>query len=449
MPTRAVLATESTADAPGVAASAPPANAPATTVNPAPGRARIGLVLSGGGARGAAHVGVIRALEDMHVPIDAVVGTSMGAVVGGLYAAGLSGREIEDVFNRLEWQELFRDRAPRRDLIYRRKQDDRGGVLAPGALGVRAAEGIVLPLGLVQGQKITQVLRQATLRVGPIEDFDHLPTPFRALATDLETGEPVVLRSGDLATVLRASMSAPGVLAPVEINGRTLVDGGLVDNLPVRLAREMNVDVLIVVDVSFPLVPRAALQSPLDVTNQMIAIMVRRGTTNSRAMLRAQDVLIEPDLGGMTSLEFERVPVVMAIGETTATAARRRLETLALDDDGWQRYLAARTGTPPPPVEVDFVRAGQRSADDAKRRAVFGDLAGKPLDAHELQRRANREYGLVVESVDSARARRRPRGLELDLPETGTELPAAQSRPRGDYDEGSRGNAAAQLLMTT
>src|SRR4030095_2380434 len=119
------------------------------------------------------------------------------------------------------------------------------------------------------------------------------------------------------------------VLAPVEIGGRLLVDGGLVDNLPVRLAREMNVDVLIVVDVSVPLARRNELQSPLDVTNQMIAIMVRRGTTNSRAMLRAQDVLIEPDIGGMTSLEFDKVPLVMATGESTTLAERRQRATLS------------------------------------------------------------------------------------------------------------------------
>ena len=187
----ALLVTADPASADGAAGSTPPQ------------RLRVGLVLSGGGARGAAHVGVIQALEAMHIPIDAVAGTSMGAVVGGLYAAGLSGREIADTFRALDWQDLMRDRAPRQDLVYRRKQDDRS-FLARTALGVRAGEGIVLPLGLIQGQKITQVLRSATLRVADVQDFDRLPTPFRALATDLETGDPAVLRTGDLATVLRA-----------------------------------------------------------------------------------------------------------------------------------------------------------------------------------------------------------------------------------------------------
>jgi NTE family protein len=443
-PVRAAHAAAAGAGGPAREAAAP---VEATT----PGRARIGLVLSGGGARGAAHVGVIRALEELHVPIDAVAGTSMGAVVGGLYAAGLSGDEIEEVFRRLEWQDLFRDRAPRRDLVYRRKQDDRG-ILAPGALGVRSGEGVVLPMGLVQGQKITQALRAATLRIGTTDDFDKLPTPFRALATDLETGEAVVLRSGDLATVLRASMSAPGVLAPVEIDGRLLVDGGLVDNLPVRLAREMNVDVLIVVDVSFPLAKRSELQSPLDVTNQMIAIMVRRGTTNSRAMLRAQDVLLEPNLGGMTSLEFDKVPMVMATGESTTLAERRKLESLSLGDEDWRRYLATRA-RPEPATTPAFVRAGERSMDDAARiDAVFGNLAGKPLDVRELQHRANREYGLDrYEAVDYRLVQEGGQeGLELDLRRKswGPNFLRLGLHVESDYDGGSRANAAAQLLVT-
>jgi predicted acylesterase/phospholipase RssA len=262
-------------------------------------RPRIGLVLSGGGARGGAHVGVIRVLENMQIPIDAVAGTSMGAVVGGLYAAGLSGAEIENVFSELDWQEMIRDRAPRRDLAYRRKQDDRN-ILARGAVGVREDATLVLPLGLVQGHKITQVLRAATVRVADVQDFDQLPTPFRALATDLETGEPVVMGKGDLVTVLRASMSAPGVLTPVQVDGRLLVDGGLVDNLPVDLARRMGVDRLIVVDVSFPLAKRDGLGSAFDITNQMLGIMVRRGTLESKQHLRTSDVLIEPNLGAMT-----------------------------------------------------------------------------------------------------------------------------------------------------
>jgi NTE family protein len=415
-------------------------------------RPRIGLVLSGGGARGAAHVGVIRALEDLRVPIDAVAGTSMGAVVGGLYCAGLDGAAIEEVFRNLDWQDLFRDRALRRDLVYRRKQDDRS-IYARGSLGLRYGEGIELPLGLVQGQKITQALRSATLGVADRTSFDQLPTPFRALATDLESGAAVVLDHGDLATVLRASMSAPGVLAPVEVDGRLLVDGGLVDNLPVGLARAMGVDVLIVVDVSFPLATRADLQSPLDVTNQMLGIMVRRGTEASKAQLASRDVLIEPDLGAMTALDFGRVPEVMTAGRTMPGEVRERLAALALPAEQYASYRAARRADDMAGQAIAFVRPGARSMRDAARiEAVFGDLAGWPFDAQELQQRANRQYGLNrYEAVDYLPVRDgERRGLEIDLrPKSwGPSFLRLGLGIESEYDQGARANAAGELLMT-
>ncbi len=419
---------------------------------PGVGRPKIGLVLSGGGARGAAHIGVIQALEQMHVPIDAVAGTSMGAVVGGLYAAGLSGDEIAGVFRALDWQDLLRDRTPRKDLVYRRKQDDRS-FLATGGLGIRADDGVVLPLGLIQGQKITQVLRNATMRVADVQDFDMLPTPFRGLATDLETGDPVILRSGDLATVLRASMSAPGVLAPVEIDGRMLVDGGLVDNLPVDLARRMGVDVVIAVDVSFPLARRSGLESPLDVTNQMVAIMVRRGTAASLATLKAGDVLVEPELGRMTSIDFAKMSQVVTTGEAAATRQRSKLEALALPPAEYASYVAARSRAADPNVQVAFVRPGPRSEQDAKRiEAVFGDLAGKPLDTKELQSRAYGQYGLDrYEAVDYRVVRDEDeRGLEIDLRRKswGPNFLRVGMSIESDYEGGTYANAGARLLMT-
>src|SRR4051794_34737609 len=159
-------------------------------------RPRIGLVLSGGGARGVAHVGVLKVLEQLHIPIDAIAGTSMGAVVGGLYASGLSPREIESIMTSLNWQDAFRDRPPREDLTFRRKLEDQN-FLVKFPLGVRGSR-IQLPKGLIQGQKLTQTLRRLTLPVARVTNFDELPTPFRAVATDLETGDAVVMSSGDL-----------------------------------------------------------------------------------------------------------------------------------------------------------------------------------------------------------------------------------------------------------
>src|SRR6185295_15820773 len=192
-------------------------------------RPRIGLVLSGGGARGAAHIGVLKVLEENHVPIDAIAGTSMGAVVGGLYASGLNAADVERVMQSVDWQDAFRDRPPRSDLNFRRKLEDQN-FLVKFPLGLKGKQ-FRLPRGLVQGQKLTQTLRALTLPVAQIQSFDDLAIPFRAIATDIVTGDRVVMDHGDLTTAMRASLSAPGVFAPVESDGRLLVDGGLSSNL--------------------------------------------------------------------------------------------------------------------------------------------------------------------------------------------------------------------------
>ena len=262
--------------------------------SPAP-RPRICLVLSGGGARGMAHIGVLKVLEELKIPIDCIAGTSMGAVVGGLYASGMTAQQIDATMRSVDWQEAFRDAPPRRDLAFRRKQDDRN-FLVRLPLGLKHGQ-ILLPKGFIQGQKLQETLRQLTLPFSNSTDFDLLPTPFRAVATDLETGDAVLLDKGDLAIAMRASMSAPGVFAPVESQGRLLVDGGLAENLPIDVARAMHADILIVSDVSFPLQPRAALDSALSISNQMLAILVRKDSDRQRASLTAQDILIEPDSG--------------------------------------------------------------------------------------------------------------------------------------------------------
>src|SRR6201996_1217091 len=177
-------------------------------------RPRICLVLSGGGARGMAHIGVLKVLEQLKVPIDCIAGTSMGAVVGGLYASGMSADQIDAPMRSLDWQEAFRDAPPRRDLAFRRKQDDRN-FLVRLPLGLKHGQ-ILLPKGFIQGQKLQETLRQLTLPFSNNTDFDTLPTPFRAVATDLESGSAVLLDKGDLAVAMRASISAPGVFAPVE-----------------------------------------------------------------------------------------------------------------------------------------------------------------------------------------------------------------------------------------
>src|SRR6202048_787098 len=297
-------------------------------------RPRICLVLSGGGARGMAHIGVLKILEDLKIPIDCVAGTSMGAIVGGLYASGMTAVQIDATMRSLDWQEAFHDAPPRRDLAFRRKQDDRN-FLVRLPLGLKHGK-ILLPKGFIQGQKLQETLRQLTLPFSNSTNFDLLPTPFRAVATDLLTGDAVVMDKGDLAIAMRASMSAPGVFAPVESSGRLLVDGGLAENLPIDVARAMHADILIVSDVSFPLQPRDALDSALSISNQMIAILVRKDSDRQRASLTAQDILIEPNLGTATATDFTSPGVVIARGEDAARAAISQLSAYGVGDAAYR-----------------------------------------------------------------------------------------------------------------
>ena len=307
---------------------------------------RIGLVLSGGGARGMAHVGVLKVLDELHVHLDAIAGTSMGAVVGGLYASGLSGRAIEELLSSPEWQESFRERVPREELSFRRKEEDRD-FLVNFPLGIRGRE-LLIPTGLVQEQKLTQLLRRATLPAAGITRFDELSTPFRAVATDLETGDAVVMDSGDLATALRASMSAPGVFAPVERDGRLLVDGGLVENLPIDVIHSMHVDILIVVDAGFPLQTRDRLNSLTSISNQALAILVRRDVERQRTTLSSKDLVLKPELGARSSYDFSAVSSAVLAGEIAARSAQPQLVALVAEHKPAPAVAAAVTPEPVP-----------------------------------------------------------------------------------------------------
>jgi NTE family protein len=378
----AAAASAGTADDPSHDTDAPPSTRP-----------RIGLVLSGGGARGAAHVGVLKVLEQLHVPVDAIAGTSMGAVVGGLYASGLSARDIEKIMTSLNWQSAFRDRPPREDLTLRRKQEDENFLVA-FPLGVRGHK-VVLPKGLIEGQSLSQLLRRLTLPVARITNFDDLPTRFRAVATDLESGEGVVLASGDLTSAMRASMSAPGIFAPVERQGRLLVDGGISDNIPVDVARAMGVDLVIVVDVGSPLAQRSKLTDVTAISNQMLAILLRRNGEEQLARLNARDILIEPPLGDASSFDFGAVARYIGVGEAAARASAAQLAPLAVTDQQMQSYQQRREAARLPPPVIHFVQAdGGSEAYSQSLDQLFRDMNGKPLDPDAVARRVTALYGL-------------------------------------------------------
>jgi NTE family protein len=354
------------------------------------GRPRIGLVLSGGGARGAAHVGVLRVLEEMHIPVDAVAGTSIGAVVGGLYASGLSAGQIKDVLDSVDWADAFSDRPARRGLNFHRRQEDRD-FLVRFPLGFRDG-GFLLPSGLIQGQKLTHLLRQFTLPVAGITDFDQLPTPFRAVATDLETGAAVVIGSGDLTTAMHASLSAPGVFAPVLREGRLLVDGGVANNVPIDVARAMGVDRLIVVDVGLQLWPRDRLGSITDVTEQMLTILVRSQMDQQTATLSAADVLLRPDLQDTSSYSFTDLARSVRVGAAAAAAARDQLAGFAMSPEDYARYTAARRREPySPGIRAVLMQPGSEEYAWLASK-LFGDVAGTAFDPRGLGKRVDRAY---------------------------------------------------------
>jgi NTE family protein len=301
-----------------------------------------------------AHIGVLKVLEELDVPIDCIAGTSMGAVVGGLYASGMRAGQIESMMRTVDWQDAFTDSPPRRDLAFRRKEDDRN-FLVRFPLGLTHRK-FLLPKGLIQGEKLQQTLRAMTLSYGDVASFDSLPTPFRAVATDLESGEGVVLDRGDLALAMRASMSAPGVFAPVQIGGRLLVDGGLSENLPLDIGRAMGADVLIVVDVTFPLQARKDLDSPLAISNQMLAILIRKNADRQKQTLTAHDVLIEPDLQQISSTDFLEVERTIQLGVQAARALAPQLGALRLDAEAYRQYEEAR-GRPVVAAPVEIGRA--------------------------------------------------------------------------------------------
>jgi NTE family protein len=375
-------------------------SAGAATAAPYAVRPRVCLVLSGGGARGMAHIGVLKVLEELKVPIDCIAGTSMGAVVGGLYASGMTASEIDATMRSLDWQDAFRDAPPRRDLAFRRKQDDRN-FLVRVPLGLKHGH-LLLPKGFIQGQQLQETLRQLTLPYTDSASFDRLPTPFRAVATDLETGDAVVLDKGDLAIAMRASISTPGLFAPVEDQGRLLVDGGISENLPIDVARAMHADIIIVSDVSFPLQPRKQLDSALAISNQMLAILVRKDTDLQKATLGPQDILIEPAVGLAASTDFTIAAGATVQGEAAARDAIPRLAALSVGDSVYQAYLSRRAAHEAALPTIRFVQVDEPSKHyEETILAEMQPLIGKPLDVDALDARIKELYGLgYFETLD-------------------------------------------------
>ncbi|MBS1178330.1 MAG: esterase [Proteobacteria bacterium] len=376
---------------PAVAPAAPAASAPPLAAVPTP-RPRIGLVLSGGGARGAAHIGVLKVLEELRVPVDVIAGTSMGSIVGGSYASGQTVAAMtRDVAN-IKTDMLARDQPPRSEISIHLKQEDWLDYIGP-QFGYRDGS-LQLPKGAITGVALEAVLRELALAKGD-SNFDKLPIPFRAIATDVVSGQMTVLRSGDLAIAMRASMSVPGAIAPVQIDGKMLVDGGLTRNLPVDVARAMGADVIIAVNLGTPLLKRDQINSALSVAAQMLNILTEQNVQASLATLKPTDVLILPELGSFSAGDFDNMPSTIPIGEAAARKVADQLRRYSLPP---QQYAAHRLR------QVRVVAEDSRRIDEIRveglsrvnEEVVIQSMetrAGAPLDVSTLDLDMRRIYG--------------------------------------------------------
>lgn len=357
-------------------------------------RPRIGLVLGGGGARGAAHVGVLRVLEEYRVPVDCVAGTSMGALVGAAYASGMSSAEIEKLIVGIDWGETF-GAGGTRDLQPIHLKTARVTYSNRLEFGLRR-NGLLAPGGLVQSQQIDSLLRTIVSRARYQDSFDDLPIPFRAIATDVRSGEMLILGGGDLSVAMRASMAVPGAFAPVRVDDRVLVDGGLVRNLPVDVARSMCADVVIASSLVSPEPNVENLQSVLAIVGQMIDIMIKNNERAQLASLTEDDIPVRISLPDMTSGDFDKAPTAIPLGEASARAVAARLTPYSLSPDAYARWrlrIGAAAAAAPRSMVVDEIRVDglRRTNADIVRREIRSRV-GESLDEAQVVGDAQRIF---------------------------------------------------------
>ena len=351
-------------------------------------RPKVGLALSGGGARGAAHVGVLRVLEELKIPIDYIAGTSMGSIVGGLYACGMSPDQIEKILLTTDWDAVFNDRPPRKSIPFRKKQDDHRYIMGLEA-GVDR-KGLHFGKGLVTGQQLGFLLESLTLPAETVGDFDMLPIPFRCVATDIVTGEKIVLSKGNLAQSIRASMSIPAVFTPVELDGRLLVDGGLAENVPVETVREMGADIVIAVDIGTPPLKREEIGSFLSVSGQAIAILMQKNVDASNAKA---DILIKPPIGNFSNMDFINAGSLIPIGEKETREMASKLERFKLPDAQYAEHFEKTRTAPRLPDKVDFIKIeGTSEKEQSILSHKIEVKAGEPLKLDAVNKDLERVY---------------------------------------------------------
>jgi NTE family protein len=343
-------------------------------------RLRIGVALEGGGALGLAHIGVLQWFEEQHVPVDFIAGTSMGGLVGGFYATGASPIEMKNLIRGLNWDAILRDRTSYEDLSFLRKQDQRA---YPNSLVLGLRKGLYLPAGLNAGHQIGLLIDRKTLPYFALPSFDALPIPFRCVATDLVSAQQFVFKDGSLAEALRATMSIPGAFTPVHDGQRVYVDGGLVNNLPTDVVRQMGADIVIAVHLETQPVEAKNIQSLLSVLEQSVRVVITESEVRG---LAGADAVVTVPVEQFLSSDFAKNVPIMEAGYEAAKGKSKLLAGFALDDVDWNEYVHDRDRrkqtTTPVPQFIEVQGTSAPAQEDVRR--YLRKFIGKPLNADQL-----------------------------------------------------------------
>jgi NTE family protein len=363
---------------------------PVFAQEPSTARPKIGVAFEGGGALGFAHVGVLKWFEEHRIPIDYISGTSMGGLVGGLYATGMRPAQLQELMSKIDWNETLSGPIPFRDASYRRKEDRRD---FQNNLDFGLRGGFNLPSGLAPGQNITFLLDREALPYSKLKSFDDLPIPFRCVATDLVSGQKVVFTDGPLGEALRATMSVPAVFSPVRSGDRLYADGMLMDNMPVDVVKKMGADIVIAVYLNPSAFDAKASVSLFSVLNRGMGVMV---SANEVSNLAAADLVVSVDLAGFTSADFTEGEKIMPKGYDAAAKKSAMLDRLSLNEADWQKYIAAREArrirSVPVPDVVQVTGVSGALAPDINK--VFANNAGKEISTDRLVQDANVIMGM-------------------------------------------------------
>ncbi|HEY7867018.1 MAG TPA: patatin-like phospholipase family protein, partial [Psychromonas sp.] len=363
-------------------------------------RPKIGLVLGGGGAKGAAHIGILKVLERNNVPIDFIAGTSIGAYIGGLYALGYNADEIEEIMFNVDWDKGFSDFIPRENLQYADKQlrDEYNITLR---LGYSDAT-LKTASGLLLGQSAFQLLKLSTGVVSEFESFDDLPIPYRAVAADIATAETVVLNHGSLVQAMRASSTVPGVVEPTVIDGRLLVDGAIVNNMPVDVVKLMGADIIIAVDIGSPLLTQEEINLPIDVLDQLSNILTINTTKRQIDLLGEKDLLIRPDIGELSTSDFSQMSAALDLGEKSALENMDKIQSLSIDSKQYAQYNRQKNAKKEqwiksasrPIVAIQYENDSSVAVEIIERQ--LGISVGDMISKEQLEDAISRIYALDI-----------------------------------------------------